>query len=154
MSIISSTALLFLKLALNAYKAVRSWSFSQKERAFSQSLSVLTSKLKKADSLFIQSTPNNPVLINQIVLVEIIWVLKRLYKYPKSDLIKILEILLFNLEIKVLNCEEAQKALLIFQDGTADFSDYYLAEINKASGAEFTYTFDKKAGKHKNFKLI
>jgi predicted nucleic-acid-binding protein len=108
----------------------------------------------KADSVFTKSDLNNPILINHIVVVETIWVLKILYKYPKSDLIKVLEILLFNTEIKVLNSEEAQKALLMFQNGTADFSDYYLVEIYKLNGTEFTYTFDKKAGKSNNFKLI
>lgn len=109
---------------------------------------------EKADEIFDKCSSINPVLINQIVLVELIWVLKRLYKYSKIDIITILELILFNNEIKVMNEEEAQLALIQYESGIADFSDYYLAEINKNNDCELTFTFDKKAAKSSNFKLI
>ncbi len=49
---------------------------------------------KKVDKILNDCSEDSPALINQIVLVEIIWVLKRLYKYPKSDILKILELIL------------------------------------------------------------
>jgi len=107
----------------------------------------------EADKLLKSCSNDCKALINQIVLVEIIWVLKRLYKYPKIDLLKILELLLCNEEIEVLNKEEAKTAMLQFETGNADFSDYYLSEINKSNGVSLTFTFDKKAAKSKNFCL-
>ena len=108
----------------------------------------------QADKILDNCTEDKTALINQIVLVEIIWVLKRLYKYPKNDLLKILELILFNNHIQVLNSEEAKNAMIEYQNGSADFSDYFLSEINKTNKVEFTYTFDKKAGISTNFKQL
>ena len=48
----------------------------------------------QADKVFDNMNKPASLLINQIVLVEIIWVLKRLYKYSKNDLLKILGIII------------------------------------------------------------
>lgn len=109
---------------------------------------------KKADKILSQCNSKNPGTINQIVLVELAWVLKRLYKYPKSDIVNVLEIILSSNDLFVLNCSEAREALIEYETGSADFSDYLIAHINKSHGATHTVTFDKNASKSKFFILV
>ena len=112
------------------------------------------SQALKADKIFADCSENSPALINQIVLVEIIRVLKRLYKYSKSDLLKVLELIIFNRDIKVLDSEEAKNAFFNYKKGKADFSDYLIAQINKKHKALCTITFDKFAADDPDFKLL
>lgn len=109
---------------------------------------------KAADKIMGSCSENMPALINQIVLVEMVWVLKRFYKYSKLDILKILELILFNSDIEVLNSEEAKKAFIEYEKGNADFSDYFIAAINSHNGVLFTFTFDKQAAQCNGFKLV
>ena len=109
---------------------------------------------KKADRILSLCSSKNPGIINQIVLVELVWVLRRLYLYSKSDIISVLEIILSNNDIFVLNCNEAKEALIEYEMGGADFSDYLTSHINNCHDVVHTVTFDKKASRSKYFALI
>ena len=101
----------------------------------------------KIASDYIESncTLNNPGYINQIVLCEIIWVLKRAYRYNKQIIIDIIRQLLQTGELMVDNSENVWLALEAYEEGSADFSDYLIALSNKNAGCEKTITFDKNA---------
>lgn len=101
-----------------------------------------------------QCSIQNPAFINEITLCEVIWVLKRAYHYDKSVILMILEQLLSTDEIYISSHTEAWQAYLDYQNGNADFSDYFIAQINKKFGCYFTFSFDKKACQHENFKLL
>lgn len=101
-----------------------------------------------------QCSIQNPAFINEITLCEVIWVLKRAYHYEKSVILMILEQLLSTDEIYISSHSEAWQAYLDYQKGNADFSDYFIAQINKKCGCHFTFSFDKKACQHENFKLL
>jgi predicted nucleic-acid-binding protein len=99
-------------------------------------------------------TGSKPGYINQIVICEIIWVLRRAYGYDKKIVIQVVEKLLRSSEIVVENSPNIWKALNEYENGNADFSDYLIALSNNNAGCDFTITFDKKASGNKLFKIL
>ena len=103
---------------------------------------LIESRLSIADKGFISS----------IVLCEVVWVLKRLYRQPKDRLLLVVKAILEAEAFEVEHRDCAWRAYYDFDEGLADFSDCYLARINKTYGASFTVTFDERAQKHRRFK--
>lgn len=101
-----------------------------------------------------QCTIENPAFINEITLCEIVWVLKRAYRYDKTVILTILKQLLSTNEIYISSHTEAWLAYADYEIGNADFSDYFIAQINKKAGCPVTFSFDKKACQHENFNLL
>ena len=101
-----------------------------------------------------QCSLENPAFVNEITLCEIIWVLKRAYRYDKSIILEVLKQLLGGSEVYISSHVEAWEAYADYETGNADFSDYFIARINKKMGCPFTFSFDKKACQHENFKLL
>jgi len=95
-----------------------------------------------------QCSRSNPGRISQIVLCELVWVLRRAYGYDKKPLLALLDQLLITAELDIENGEIAWKALAAWRDGTADYSDYLVTLSNQASGCERTYSFDRKLARH------
>ena len=94
----------------------------------------------------------NKGFISSVVLCEVVWVLKRLYRQPKDRLLLVVRTILEAEVFEVEHRDCAWRAYYDYDEGLADFSDYYLARINKTYGASFTVTFDEKAQKHRLFK--
>ena len=90
-------------------------------------------------------TPDNKGLVASIVLCEVVWVLKRAYRQPKDKLLSVVRMILETDVFEVENRECAWRAYYDYDEGVADFSDYYLAEINKSKGALKTVSFDDRA---------
>ena len=88
------------------------------------------------------------------MLIELTWVLTRAYSYSRSDVVKVLEQVLITNCFEIEQSEIAWKALRLYKDGVADFSDYCIAIINQSHGASHTVTFDRKAAKFRLFKLL
>jgi predicted nucleic-acid-binding protein len=101
-----------------------------------------------------QCSVENPAFINEITLCEIVWVLKRAYRYDKKVILTLLQQLLNTQEIYISSQAEAWLAYYDYEQGNADFSDYFIARINKKFGCPFTFSFDKKACQNENFKLL
>lgn len=97
---------------------------------------------------------SNPGFINQIVLCEFVWVLKRAYGYEKTIIFKVLEKILQTKEFVVDNADIVWIALREYQKGEADFSDYLIASYNQYSDCTHTVTFNQIASKAKYFKLL
>lgn len=101
-----------------------------------------------------QCSVENPAFINEITLCEIVWVLKRAYHYDKSIILAVLKQLISGSEVYISSHVDAWEAYADYETGNADFSDYFIARINKKMGCPFTFSFDKKACQHENFKLL
>ena len=97
-------------------------------------------------------SPENKGFIPSIVLCEVIWVLKRFYRQPKEQLLLVVKTILETEVFEVEHRDCAWRAYYDFDEGDADFSDYYIAQVNKVYGASFTVTFDETAQKHRLFR--
>ena len=73
----------------------------------------------------------NPGLVSTIVLCELIWVLRRAYGYEKGQVVKVLRTLLSSAGLVVDRVDDAWRALREYESGSADFSDYYIGQMNR-----------------------
>ncbi len=83
------------------------------------------------------------VLINDIVLVETLWTLRRLYGFDRAGQAEVLGHLLSALTFRFEDREVLSQALKTFTGTSADFSDCLIAAKNTRWGCESTATFDR-----------
>jgi len=99
-------------------------------------------------------TSEFPGRINLIVLCELSWVLARGYKYDRKTVSAVIRRILSSPELSVEENEAVWRSLKLYEQGTADFSDYLLGAVNHRHGASPTVTFDRKAAKETFFELL
>ena len=86
------------------------------------------------------------VLLNNIVLVETLWTLRRLYGFERAQLQDLLGQLLSASTFCFEDRATVSEATALFCDasnGQADFSDCLIAAHNAQLGCDTTVTFDK-----------
>lgn len=90
-------------------------------------------------------TLENQGFINNIVVVETIWVLMRVYKKTRAEMVVILEILFSSPVLASENVALLWEVLEIYKNSKADFSDLLICKINQIINCKLTVTFDKTA---------
>ena len=101
-----------------------------------------------------QLSDANPGFVGLVVLVELCWVLKRLYAATSDELAQTLQDLLDARQLLVERRDVIAAALKSFKAGKADFSDALIAEVAALAGCSATITFDKAAAQLPGFKLL
>jgi predicted nucleic-acid-binding protein len=87
-------------------------------------------------------------------LCEIVWVLKSNYRLDKPGLVSIVDSLLTTKQLLVEDVAVAWKALRAYESGSADFSDAIIAYANQAYKCDYTVTFDKRASRLDEMRLL
>jgi predicted nucleic-acid-binding protein len=100
-----------------------------------------------------ECTPENPGLINPIVLCELVWVLTRGYGYDRLTTARVIRRLLSVQELRVTGAETAWRALRLYEKGQADLADYLIGISNQEAKASVTYTFDQRAAEADLFRM-
>ena len=99
-------------------------------------------------------TVESPCHINRIVLCELAWVLETAYGYPRGTLSDVIGKILRTSEFLIEDADAAWTALRAYRDERADFADCLLGQTNIGRGCETTATFDRQAGRMKEFELV
>ena len=107
-----------------------------------------------AHSLALKASPDEPVFLSVVVLVEFVWTLIRQKKVPRDVVAAQLEALLLRPDVLIESVDAVEVALGRFRSGKADFSDYLIAELGRHAGASTTYTFDTDARDAPGFTLL
>jgi predicted nucleic-acid-binding protein len=94
-----------------------------------------------------------PGFVNQVVLVEIVWVLESGYRLARPEIVRALRALLLTSQLSIEHPDDARAALDEYEDG-ADFADSLIAAANSRAGCEYTATLDRTAARRKGFHLI
>ena len=94
------------------------------------------------------------VVNNDIVLVETLWTLHRLYGFDRQTQLDVLNQLLSALTFRFENRDLVTQAVRLFAHSSADFSDCLIATKNTGMGCEYTATFDQAMGKLKGVELL
>lgn len=97
---------------------------------------------------------NEPCLINNIVLCEVVWVLRSRYKLSREKLIETLENILKANIFVFDNREAIEWAIEQMKSGKADFSDYLITRLNQLAGCDETASFDAKLAQVEGVKLL
>ena len=106
---------------------------------------------KIANHIFEQQlSQENKGVISPVVFCEVVWVLKRAYKQQKPKLLEVVRMLLLADWLEIMHRDAAWRAFGEYESGVADFSDYFIAQMNAEAGAKKTVTFDTAAlsGRH------
>ena len=86
-----------------------------------------------------------PAFISLIVLVEVVLVFKGCYQLNKTDLCKLVRVILETKQFKVEKADLAYRALKLYESGNGDFSDALMSTICRENECLEIFTFDKKA---------
>ncbi|MBM9593904.1 PIN domain-containing protein [Roseitranquillus sediminis] len=90
-------------------------------------------------------TPEVPGFVAREVLVELAWVLRRVYRLPRGEICNALEGVLSTSTFAVETADDAARALDAYRAGAADFADLMILAAARRAGAALV-TLDRKLG--------
>jgi len=88
------------------------------------------------------------------VLCELLWVLSRGYKAPRSELAEVVQNLLEDQIYAVEHRDSVERALARFQRGKGDFADYLIQARGRAHGSQEVLSFDRGLSGEDGFTVI
>ena len=101
-----------------------------------------------------QCTTEAPGYVNQIVLCELVWVLKRCYNSSTHQALQVIEQIMRTAQLQVQDPQVVWKALKQAQSGQADFADCLSIQVNLANDCAQTLTLDQAAAQVHGATLI
>ena len=108
-------------------------------------------QFRRADRLL--RTPGHTFYVADVVLVELAWVLRRVYRATRPDVLNQI-LLLLDVDTFVVDDPAVVRAAADrYAAGRCDFADYLLAERSRASGCDRVATFDRKLSAEPHFFL-
>ncbi len=107
-----------------------------------------------ADFIQTHCTIDDPCFVSTITLCELAWVLDRSYGLNREQITDEIGALLGVKQLVMADRELARRALADYRAGNADYPDHLIGWLGKSEGADYTVTFDKKAGKQPLFRYI
>jgi predicted nucleic-acid-binding protein len=98
---------------------------------------------------------NQPCFITNIVLCELVWVLRGTnYRFQKEEIASVLEAMLHSAAFEFENRSTVDQALQRYKQGKADFSDYLIGATARQAGCTETASFDGKLQGEKGFRWL
>lgn len=107
-----------------------------------------------AEKIIAGLSPYNQGWICLPVLVELVWVLTRVYRIRKTALVYVLDTLVESPKISFEQDDSVRTSLHIFRNSNADFQDCLIARLTKAAGCGRTLTFDEIAAQDAGMELV
>lgn len=80
---------------------------------------------------------------NSMVIIEIIWVLEKYYKWEKEEVCENIELILNTPNIRIKERNILKSAVRTYKDMNIDFIDAYNHAYIKVNGASEIYSYDK-----------
>ena len=100
---------------------------------------------QKVRALFDQLADEDGALwVADIVLVELVWALDRVYARPREQIAAALHALAGNATVRLESAAALPQATSFYAQGPADFADCLLAVKAAQAGCESLRSFDKK----------
>lgn len=99
----------------------------------------------QATIVFAEFTTAAPGFVCREVLVELVWVLQKIYRLPRADIADAIEGLLGASEIVVETADQVAVAVDRLRKGGPGFADQMIALAGQGAGCDTTVTFDRKA---------
>jgi predicted nucleic-acid-binding protein len=100
------------------------------------------------------SVAGENLFVPVIVLCELVWVLDRVYRQTKPQIVEVLERLL---RLDLLRFEQesvVRQSLISFRAGKASFADFVIGEISRQEGCRDTISFDRDLRKAPGFTVL
>jgi predicted nucleic-acid-binding protein len=108
----------------------------------------------KAIACIGQFTPSRPGYISLVVIAETAWVLKSGYRYTDALIAAAIEGLLQAAELVIQNEQQVFAAVAMLKQGRGALGDALIGALGSQAGCDHTLTFDRKAARLPDFKLL
>ena len=110
---------------------------------------------RAAERLFIRARREGTELfVSDLVLCELVWVLKARAKLPRADIADALDRLLRTELIVSSSSTTMERVLKAYRNGRGDFADYLIREQARAFDAKEVVTFDRTLKDEDGFRLL
>ena len=86
-----------------------------------------------------------PGFVSLVTILEVVWVLKSLYKRSRQEVANDIEMLLGADTLEVQNEQEVYNAVVAFRNGIGTFEDALIGSLGIWRGCSVTLTFDERA---------
>lgn len=108
-----------------------------------------------ANQLLIKAeNEKQPLFVSNVVVLELMWVLKSFYDTPRNDILASLSELLSMAALEFQDQLIIRNFVVSAQDNSYDLADLLIAQVARGKGCETTLTFDKKAAKSLYFNKL
>jgi len=102
-------------------------------------------KAKAVENLIRTASEKGLVLyVIPITILEIVWVLEKVYKYPKKAVRELAEAIINTPQLKVELAGVFLNALKVYEEKNVKFADAVMAFWGMEKGITNTYTYDEK----------
>ena len=91
------------------------------------------------------SREEEPGFVSLVTILEVVWVLKSLYKRSRQEIANDIEMVLAADTVEVQNEQEVYQAVVALRNGTGSFEDALIGSLGIWRGCSVTLTFDEKA---------
>jgi predicted nucleic-acid-binding protein len=98
-----------------------------------------------ASAAMAQLTQDRPGLIGREVLIELVWVLERSYKFRRSEIAAVISGLLATSDLVVEGADGVADCLSLYEFEGFGFADLMIRAAARRFGAVGVLTFDRKA---------
>jgi predicted nucleic-acid-binding protein len=104
---------------------------------------------------FVADRPaGEPLFINRIVICELVWTLRRGFRFDRTQIADVVDRLLKSRVLEIEDYDALGFALYLYQTSGADLADCLLGVTNGLLGCDRTATFDRRAAELDEFELI
>ena len=107
-----------------------------------------------AGEIINQLTDDAPGFVSREVLVELVWVLERAYRFGRAEIAIALDGLLAATELLIERADEVGPALELYRNDGFGFADLMIAAAARSVGASELVTFDRKAARLPGVRLL
>jgi predicted nucleic-acid-binding protein len=97
---------------------------------------------------------DDPGFVSVVVLVELVWVLERPYRFSSDEIAGAIESVLRAEPLRIDRRAEVVEALGAFQTKQGSFADALIATLAERAGCAHVVTFDRKAARLPGFRLL
>jgi predicted nucleic-acid-binding protein len=97
---------------------------------------------------------DDPGFVSVVVLVELVWVLERTYRFSSDEIAGAIESVLGAEPLRIDRRAEVVEALGVFQTKQGSFADALIATLAERAGCAHVVTFDRKAARLPGFRLL
>jgi predicted nucleic-acid-binding protein len=88
-----------------------------------------------------------PGFVSLVTILEVVWVLKSLYKRSPQEIANDVEMILAADTLEVQNEQQVYHAVVALRNGTGAFEDALISSVGIWRGCSVILTFDEKAAK-------
>jgi predicted nucleic-acid-binding protein len=101
-----------------------------------------------------QLSEESPGFISLVTMVETVWMLARVYSLSNREIAAAVERILQADMLLVQNEQEVFTAMVALKTGAGSFADALIGALGAWAGCAATLTFDKKANRLKQFRVL